>query len=141
MKNIYDIMERDTIFFDLESSGVDLKNDKIIEICAIKYRTDKTKISLQKYFNPNHPISDKAFELHGLSKEFLSGYPTFEDSSIELFEFFKDCDLGGYNCLNFDIPLLFEEFARYKKYLNIFNVNIIDSYNLLNKCETRKLND
>ncbi len=141
MESIYDIIERDTIFFDLETTGVDLKNDRIVEICAIKYRKDKTKETIQKYFNPNYPVSERALEIHGLSNDILSKYSTFEEYSEELFKFFDGCDIGGYNCIRFDIPILFEEFSRYKKYLNVFNINIIDSYNLLNKFETRKLND
>lgn len=141
MKNIYNIIERDLIFVDLETTGVDLKNDRIVEICAIKYRKDKTKISIHKYFNPNRDVSPKAEEIHGLSNESLKDYPTFQDSSQELFDFFNGCDIGGYNILLFDIPILFEEFSRSNKYLNLFNINIIDSYNLMNKIETRKLND
>lgn len=141
MKNIYNIIERDTIFFDVETTGTDIKTDKIIEICAIKYKKDKSKESIQKYFNPKKEISHKAFEIHKLSNKFLEDYPTFEESSDKIYNFFNGCDLGGYNCINFDIPILFEELSRCKKYLNIFNINIIDSYNLLNKFETRKLND
>jgi len=141
MKNIYNIIERDTIFFDLETTGVDIKMDRIVEICAIKYRMDKTKEVFQKYFNPTYPVSKKAFDIHGHNNESLSNYQTFKEYSDELFKFFDGCDIGGYNCIRFDIPILFEEFSRCGKYLNIFNVNIIDSYNLLNKFETRKLND
>ena len=79
MKNIYNIIERDTIFFDVETTGTDIKTDKIIEICAIKYKKDKSKESIQKYFNPKKEISHKAFEIHKLSNKFLEDYPTFEE--------------------------------------------------------------
>lgn len=141
MVSIYDKLERDIIFFDLETTGVDIKKDKIVEICAIKYRTDKTKLTYQKYYNPGIEIHPSAVGVHGLTNEFLSQFKTFEESCDELFDFFKDCDLGGYNCVNFDIPILFEEFSRSNKKPKWFNINIIDSYNLLNKFETRKLND
>jgi len=141
MKNIYNLIERDTIFFDIETTGTDIKSDRIVEICAIKYKKDKSKEVLQRYINPQKPNHTKAFEVHGLSDEFLSEYPTFEEVSEQIYSFFNGCDLGGYNCINFDIPILFEELSRTKKYLNIFRVNIIDSYNLLNKYETRKLGD
>jgi DNA polymerase-3 subunit epsilon len=138
---IYDKLERDIVFFDLETTGTDIKNDRIVEISAIKYRKDKTKISFQKYFNPVIDIHPGAIEVHGLTNEFLKDYPTFKDSAKELYEFFDKCDLGGYNCVRFDIPLLYEEFSRNGYYPNWFNLNVIDSYNLLNKFETRKLND
>lgn len=141
MKTIYNIIERDTIFFDLESSGLSIKDDRIVELCAIKYRKDKTKVTIHKYFNPSKEVSKEAEAIHGLSNDFLNSYESFSSSADELFEFFKDCDLGGYNCIVFDIPMLFEEFARCNKQLNVFNINIIDSYQLLNKYETRKLND
>jgi DNA polymerase III subunit epsilon len=141
MKNIYNIIERDIIFFDLESTGVDLKTDRIIELSAVKYTKNQSKISLHKRFDPKIPISKGASDIHGITNEMLEGCNTFTDSVEELYNFFIGCDLGGYNCLLFDIPLLYEEFARAGKNINFFNINIIDSYNLLNKYETRKLSD
>lgn len=141
MVSIYDKLERDIVFFDVETTGVDIKRDRIIEISAVKYTTDKTKLTYQKYFNPEITISQSAIDVHGLTNEFLSQFKPFKNSCDELYEWFKDCDLGGYNCIGFDIPILFEEFSRYGKKPNWFNINIIDSYNLLNKFETRKLND
>lgn len=138
---IYDKIEKPIIFFDIETTGVDLKNDKIIELCAIKYTPDRSKITLQKYFNPQREIHPEAFKIHNIDGDFLKNYPTFKDSVDELFEFFNGCDLGGYNCIHFDIPILYEEFYKCGKNLNIFNINIIDCYNLLNKYETRKLSD
>jgi DNA polymerase-3 subunit epsilon len=141
MKNIYNIIERDTIWFDIETTGIDIKTDRIVEICAIKYKKDKSKEILHRYINPQKEVHPKALEIHGHSNEFLKDYPTFEEVADQLYNFFNGCDLGGYNCIGFDIPILFEELSRSKKYLNIFNINVIDSFNLLNKFETRKLND
>lgn len=141
MSILYDKIDKPIVFFDIETTGIDIKNDRIIEICAIKYRPDRTKLTLHKYFNPGRESQPMALEAHGLTTEFLSKYNSFEDSAEELFDFFKDSDLGGYNCISFDIPLLYEEFARCGKYLSLQGLSIIDSYNLLNKFETRKLND
>lgn len=141
MSILYDKIDKPIVFFDIETTGIDIKNDRIIEICAIKYRPDRTKLTLHKYFNPGRESQPMALEAHGLTTEFLSKYNSFEESAEELFEFFKDSDLGGYNCISFDIPLLYEEFARCGKYLSLQGLSIIDSYNLLNKFETRKLND
>lgn len=141
MEKIFNLIERDLIFMAIETTGIDIKNDRIIEICAIKYRPDRTRLTLHKYFNPNRESQPMALQAHGLTSEFLSKYPPFDDSVDELFDFFKDSDLGGYNCISFDIPILYEEFSRFGKYLSVHNLNIIDSYNLLNKFETRKLND
>jgi DNA polymerase-3 subunit epsilon len=141
MKTIYDILERDLIFFDLETTGTDLKRDRIVEICAIKYKKNRGKEILHRYLNPETEIDPVAVEMHGLTNEFLKDYPSLSEVADEIYNFFKGCDLGGYNCINFDIPFLFEELSRCKKFLNVFNVNIIDSYNLLNKCEPRRLKD
>lgn len=141
MSILYEKIDKPIVFFDIETTGIDIKNDRIIEICAIKYRPDRTKLTLHKYFNPGRESQPMALEAHGLTTEFLSKYNSFEESAEELFEFFKDSDLGGYNCISFDIPLLYEEFARCGKYLSLQGLSIIDSYNLLNKFETRKLND
>ena len=112
MVSIYDKLERDIVFFDVETTGVDIKRDRIIEISAVKYTKDKTKLTYQKYFNPEIPISQSAIDVHGLTNEFLSQFKPFKNSCDELYEWFKDCDLGGYNCIAFDIPILFEEFSR-----------------------------
>lgn len=142
MSSIYNIIgDRDLIFLDLETTGLNIKEDRIVELCAIKYRKDKTKISFHKYFNPNKEVSIEAEKIHGLSNDFLKDYQTFDESADELYEFFKDCDLGGYNCASFDIPILYEELAKCNKQLDVFRINIIDSYILLSKYETRKLND
>lgn len=141
MSILYDKIDKPIVFFDIETTGIDIKNDRIIEICAIKYKPDRTRLTLHKYFNPGRESQPMALEAHGLTTEFLSKYGSFEESAEELFDFFKDSDLGGYNCISFDIPLLYEEFARCGKYLSLQGLSIIDSYNLLNKFETRKLND
>ena len=141
MKNIYNIIERDIVFFDLETTGTDVKLDRIVEICAVKYKVDKSKETLQLYINPEKEVNPKALEVHNLSNEFLSQFPNFDKVADKIYNFFNGCDLGGYNCIKFDIPILFEELSRCRKYLNCFNINIIDSYNLINKFESRKLND
>lgn len=141
MKTIYEILERDLIFFDLETSGTDLKKDRIVEICAIKYKKNRGKEIMHRYINPLVEIDPVAVEMHGLTNDFLKDYPTLPNVADEVYSFFNGCDLGGYNCINFDIPFLFEELSRCGKFLNVFNVNIIDSYNLLNKCEPRRLKD
>lgn len=141
METIFSKLERDLIFFDLETTGILLKEDRIIQLSAVKYTKSKRQITINYLFDPQRPIHPGASEIHKFTDEMLQGYPTFQESVDELWEFFNGCDLGGYNCLLFDIPLLFEEFSRCGKPINFFNVNIIDCYNLLNKFETRKLSD
>lgn len=141
MKTIFDKIEKDIIFFDLETTGILLKEDRIIEICAIKFKKDGSKLTYQSRINPEKEIHPQATEVHHIKNEDLVGCPTFKELSDDLFNFFNGCDLGGYNCLLFDIPILYEEFSRCGKNINFFGVNIIDCYNLLNKFETRKLGE
>jgi len=140
MEDIYNKITKDIIFFDLETTGVDIKYDQIIEIYAVRYTTGRMKKILHKYIKPTIPISPGAIETHGITAEMLAIYPTMSECVDEIFDFFIDADLGGYNCLKFDIPFLFEELSRFGKTLTM-NVSVIDSYNLINKLEPRTLGD
>ena len=120
MKTIFDKIEKDIIFFDLETTGILLKEDRIIEICAIKFKKDGSKLTYQSRINPEKEIHPQATEVHRIKNEDLVGCPTFKDLSDDLFNFFNGCDLGGYNCLLFDIPILYEEFSRCGKNINFF---------------------
>lgn len=105
-------IERPIIFFDTETTGVDKVEDRIIELSTIKYFVDGTfKIKTQR-FNPTIPIPASATEVHGISDEDVADEPTFADKAEELSDYFSDCDLAGFNIINFDLPLLVEEFLR-----------------------------
>ncbi len=107
-------VENPITFFDIETTGLDLEQDRIIQISAIKYFPDGSTKSLKQNFNPEgRAISKEAQEIHGLSAELLEKEPLFRDKANIIYEeFFKDSDLAGYNILNFDIPLILEEFKR-----------------------------
>ena len=82
MSILYDKIDKPIVFFDIETTGIDIKNDRIIEICAIKYRPDRTKLTLHKYFNPGRESQPMALEAHGLTTEFLSKYNSFDKSAL-----------------------------------------------------------
>lgn len=133
-------LERDLIFFDIESTGTDIKLADIIEICAIRHTVSGERIVYKKRFNTDIIMSEEVVNVHGISNEDLKEEKYFSECAEEIYEFFKGCDLGGYNCRNYDIPLLYEKLANSSFYLNIFKVNVIDSYEIYNAYEPRDLN-
>lgn len=127
-------------FFDVETTGLDISSDRIIEISIIKVNPDKSRVSLYFLINPEgKEIAKEATEKHGYTLESLADQPKFADVAGQINDFIKDCDLGGYNCVRFDIPILVEEFMRAGISYNPRAVNIIDAYKILIKKESRKL--
>ena len=103
---------RPLVVFDIESTGVSPRKDRIIELAAIKLMPDGEEISKCWLMNPGVPIPPETTAIHGISDEIVKDCPTFADKAEEIFEFFKGCDLSGFNADRFDIPCLEEEFAR-----------------------------
>lgn len=137
-------MSKNIVWFDLETTGLVIAKDSIIEISAIK--TDPELNEIDKFYSLVQPFGDYeispiAHEKHGLSKEDLVDSPYFKDIADDLLDFIEDCDLGGYNIGHFDLAMLVEEFLRAKKVFNYKNRNLIDSFTIYNKWESRKLED
>lgn len=105
-------LARPLVVFDIESTGVSPRKDRIIELAAIKLMPDGEEISKCWLMNPGVPIPPETTAIHGISDEIVKDCPTFADKADEIFEFFRGCDLSGFNADRFDIPCLEEEFAR-----------------------------
>ncbi|MBO7308825.1 MAG: 3'-5' exonuclease [Kiritimatiellae bacterium] len=103
---------RPLVVFDIESTGVSPRKDRIIELAAIKLMPDGEEIPKCWLMNPSVPIPPETTAIHGISDEIVKDCPTFADKAEEIFEFFRGCDLSGFNADRFDIPCLEEEFAR-----------------------------
>lgn len=103
---------RPLVVFDIESTGVSPRKDRIIELAAIKLMPDGEEISKCWLMNPGVPIPPETTAIHGISDEIVKDCPTFADKAEEIFGFFRGCDLSGFNADRFDIPCLEEEFAR-----------------------------
>lgn len=126
------------IFFDLETTGVDVSKDRICELSAIK--TDLNLKILEKktvLINPCVTIPEEATKIHGISNEMVKDKPTFSQYSKALYSYFQGSILAGYNIKRFDIPLLVEEFLRCGLDLQISEV--IDCYEIVIKREKRDL--
>ena len=105
-------LNRPMAIIDLETTGVNLGSDRIVEIAIVKIGTDGSKIVKRKLINPEMPIPTAASEVHGISDEMVKDAPTFKQVANEIKQFIENCDLAGYNSNRFDIPLLAEEFLR-----------------------------
>lgn len=132
-------LERPIVFFDLETTGLDISKDRIVQIAATKIKPDGSEEDLNFYVNPCMDIPAEATAVNGITNDNVFEAVTFAEISDILKKFFEGCDLGGYNVLRFDIPLLAEEFARYGFPFPEEGVKVIDVQNIYFKKEERTL--
>jgi DNA polymerase III subunit epsilon len=97
---------------DLETTGINLGSDRIVEIAIVKVLPDGKKQVKRKLINPEMPIPAGSSAIHGITNEMVKDAPTFRQVANELKQFLDHCDLAGYNSNRFDIPMLAEEFLR-----------------------------
>jgi len=126
-------------FFDLETTGLNIASDRIVEISIIKIMPNGDKETKTKLVNPTIPISKEASAIHGISNDDVKDKATFKEIANELDEFIEGCDLGGFNSNRFDIPLLAEEFLRAGIDFDISKRNLVDVQNIFHKMEKRTL--
>ncbi len=105
-------LTRPLAIIDLETTGVNLGTDRIVEIAIVKILPDGSRLIKRKLLNPEIPISATSSDIHGITNEMVKDAPTFRQVANELKQFLDHCDLAGYNSNRFDIPMLAEEFLR-----------------------------
>ena len=106
-------LNKDLVFFDLETTGVSVSNDRIVQIGIVKYYADgREKEEKNRLVNPMIPIPEEATAVHGITNEMVKDAPTFKQISKGIKAFIGDADLCGFNSNRFDVPLLIEEFYR-----------------------------
>jgi len=127
------------IFFDLETTGIQISSDRIVEISILKIHPNGTKESKTWLVNPTIPIPKEAAEIHGITDEKVLHEPTFTELAPIINEYFKNSDLAGYNSNRFDIPLIAEEFLRAGIDFNMDNRSAVDIQNIFHKMEQRTL--
>ena len=127
------------IFFDLETTGINIVNDRIVEISYLKIYPDGKEESKTRKINPEMPIPADATAIHGITDEDVKDCPTFKSIAKSLATQIEGCDLAGYNSNRFDIPLLAEEFLRAGVDLDLMKRKFIDVQTIFHKKEQRTL--
>lgn len=126
-------------FFDIESTGINIATDRIVEISIFKLMPSGEQIWKTMRINPTIPINPQATEVHGITNEDVQNEPTFAEVAADIFNFLKDCDLAGYNSNYFDVPLLNEEFLRLDMDLKLDKRKFVDVFRIFQKKEKRDL--
>lgn len=132
-------LKRPLATFDLETTGVNVAQDRIVEISIIKLNPDGSEETLTELVNPEMPIPIEASSVHGITDETVADKPTIKELAPKIVEFIGDADLSGYNCLKFDVPLLMEEFLRNGIDFSMKNRKVVDVQNIFHKMEQRTL--
>jgi DNA polymerase III subunit epsilon len=133
-------LQRDLVFFDIESTGLNVIRDRILQIALIKYlKTGGEPLEMELMINPEIPISEESISIHGITPEMLKDKPTFAQVGPQIFEFIGDSDIAGYNSDRFDVPMLMEEFARINIDFDIDTRSLIDVQKIFYKMEPRTL--
>jgi len=132
-------LKRPIVFFDLETTGIDVTKDRIVEISILKINPDQSEESRTHKINPTIPIKKEASRVHGIKDDDIKDCPTFADIAQSVLDFIKGCDIAGYNSNKFDIPMLMEEFLRADIDYDIKKVKQIDVQVIFFKKEQRTL--
>lgn len=132
-------LQKPLVIFDLETTGLDLVKERIIQLSYIKVMPNGEEIRHDYTINPEKPIPSEVTELTGISDADVADKPTFKELAKTLEEEFKGCDFAGYNSNNFDIPLLAEEFLRAGIDFDFGKCRLIDACAIFRKMEKRNL--
>lgn len=132
-------LSRPLVFFDLETTGVDVYNDRIIQIGAIRLESDGTKTEKEWLVNPGISIPKSSSAIHGITDDMVADKPRLGDIAEELAALFDGVDVGGYNVKNFDLPLLSAEFERIGLTIDTETIRIVDAMAIFRILEPRTL--
>lgn len=132
-------LEKPLAIFDLEATGLNITQDRIVEIAVIKINPDGTREDYHKRINPECHIPEEVSAIHGIYDKDIADAPTFAEALDELMEFLGDADFAGYNSNKFDLPLLAEEILRTGRDIDLSGRKHIDVQNIFHKMEQRTL--
>ena len=127
------------VFFDLETTGINIVSDRIVEISYLKVMPNGDEESKTRRINPEMPIPPQSTAVHGITDEDVKDAPTFKSIAKSLAAQLEGCDLAGYNSNRFDIPLLAEEFLRADVDLDLMKRKFVDVQTIFHKKEQRTL--
>ncbi|TAL59974.1 MAG: 3'-5' exonuclease [Bacteroidetes bacterium] len=132
-------LKRPIAFIDLETTGINVSTDRIVEFSVLKISPNGKEEWMCTRINPEMPIPPKSTAIHGIKDEDVVSSPTFKEMAKNLASFLEGCDLAGYNAIKFDIPVLAEEFLRVNIDFNIRKHRYVDPQVIFHKKEQRTL--
>lgn len=124
---------------DLETTGVNITADRIIEIAIVRIKPGGVREVKRKLINPEMPIPEQATAVHGISNEMVKDAPVFKQVANEIAQFLEGCDLAGYNSNRFDVPMLVESFLRSGIEWDIDSCKLLDVQKIFHQMEQRTL--
>lgn len=133
------VLDRPVAFFDIESTGINKKNDRIIDLAIIKVHPDHHTETHTFRVHPGMPIPPESTKVHGITDDDVKGAPSFAEVAKKVEEALEGCDLAGYNILGFDIPMLQEEFQRAGIAFDPKERRVLDVQRIFHKREPRDL--
>jgi DNA polymerase III subunit epsilon len=132
-------LDRPLCVFDLEATGTDVANDRIVDVCVLRFESDGRESVLSELVDPGVPIPAEATAIHKISDEMVRGKPTLKDLAPRLLEIFEGADLSGFNAGRYDIPLLANELKRAGFDWPLEGRRIVDSFTIFARKERRDL--
>ena len=132
-------LSRPIAFIDLETTGVNISVDRIVELAIVKIMPDGSRQVKRKLINPLMPIPASASAIHGITDDMVKDAPSFKQVANEVKQFIDNCDMGGYNSNRFDIPMLIEEFLRIGIAFSVEGKKMVDVQKVFHMMEQRTL--
>jgi DNA polymerase-3 subunit epsilon len=133
------ILKNPLVFFDLETTGINIVKDRIVEISYVKVHPNGKEESKTRRINPGMPIPPEATAIHGITDADVKDCPTFKEIAKSLASQIEGCDLAGFNSNRFDIPMLAEEFLRAGVDIDLNRRKFVDVQTIFHKMEQRNL--
>lgn len=127
------------VFFDLETTGININTDRIVEICYLKVYPNGNEESKTMRINPEMHIPEQSSSVHGIYDEDVADCPTFKEVAKQIAHDIEGCDIAGFNSNRFDVPLLAEEFLRAGVDIDMSRRKFIDVQVIYHKLEQRTL--
>ena len=132
-------LQNPLVFFDLETTGVNVTQDRIVEASFVKVMPNGRQAEKTLRINPEQPISAESSMIHGIYDDDVKEAPTFREVARELLQFLEGCDLAGFNLIRFDVPVLIESFAREDIEFDVSRRKLVDAQKIFFLMEKRTL--
>lgn len=133
------ILERPLAFFDLETTGIKVGKDRIVQIGIVRLAPDGSRDRYQSLVNPGIPIPAEATAIHGITDLDVAMAPPLDAVAAEVLDHLRGCDLAGFNCMRFDVPFLAEEFFRVGVEWDHASLRVVDVARIYHQMEPRTL--